>query len=243
MSMNFSDFKRILNSDPASPDPVYQAARRSGPEFVLAAAASDAFEQRLAEAGRLPTPADLADSLKALALDAAPVQPSVLYSFRYALAATVILAVSVVLLLPQLNRPEESVEAFLADHFSHDGQEVLARAGTPNNEALASMLARFDLQMSPELAGQVRYIKRCPTPEGRGLHLVLDTPQGLVTVIFMPRLQVTEGEQFVFNDMAASLANLSGRDMSVAIIGLPDQLNPALSQAVQAGVQRLSAGA
>jgi len=243
MSMNFSEFKRWLNSDPTSQDPAYQAARRSGPEFVQAAAASDAFEQRLAKASQLPTPAGLTDSLKALA-QSTPAEPSSLpYRFRYALAATLVLAIATAVLLPQLNRPKESVEAFVARHFSLDGQDVLDRAATPNNEALAAMLAEFDLRMTPELAGQVRYVRNCPTPQGMGIHLSLDTPKGLVTVFFMPRLQVPEGEHFAFDDMAADLLNLPGQDMSVAIIGHPDQLDPALGLAVREGVQRLSSGA
>jgi len=243
MSMNFSEFNRILNSDPASQDPAYQAARRSGPEFVQAAAASDAFEQRLARASQLPMPADLTGSLKALA-QSAPAGPSPLpYRFRYAIAATLVLAIATAVLLPRLDRPKESVEAFVAHHFSLDGQDVLDRAATPNNEALAVMLAEFDLRMTPELARQVRYVRNCPTPQGVGIHLSLETPQGLITVIFMPRLQVPEGEHFAFNGMAADLLNLPGRDMSVAIIGHPDQLNPALGLAVRNGVQRISSGA
>ncbi len=244
MSMNFSEFKRLLNSDPASQDPEYQAARRSDPDFIHAAAASDAFEQLLARASQLPTPAGLSDSLKALALSA-PLEerPSPLYRFRYALAATVVLALSATLLMQQLSPPQGSVEAYVAHHFAEDGHKLLEKANTPRVDELSAILANYDLQITPELASQVRYIKYCPTPEGKGIHLVLDSPQGLVTVIFMPDLVVQEGQHFAFSDMAADLINLPGRDISAAIIGHPGQLNPALGLAVQDGIARLSSGA
>ncbi len=244
MSMNFSEFKRLLNSDPGSQDPEYQAARRSDPDFILAAAASDTFERRLARASQLPTPAGLSENLKALALSA-PLEerPSPLYRFRYALAATVVLAISATLLTQQLSPSQDSVEAYVAHHFDLDGYDLLEKATTPSVDELSTMLANYGLQITPELASQVRYVKYCPTPEGKGIHLVLDSPQGLVTVIFMPDLVVQEGQHFAFNDMAADLINLPGRDISAAIIGHPGQLNPALGLAVQDGIARLSSGA
>jgi len=243
MSMNFSEFKQILNSDPTSQEPDFLAARRSDPEFVLAAAASDAFEQRLKKASRLPVDPALTDRLGALPQAARQSESSLLFRFRYALAASVLLALSAVLLMPQLQQPQESVEAFVARHFGLDGHGLLEQAGIPQGEELAAILAAFDLQMDPRLAAQVQFVKYCPTPEGMGVHLVLNSPQGRVTVLFMPGLVVAEGEQFAFNDTAAKLINLPGRNVSAAIIGQPGQLTPALALAVERGVARLSEGA
>jgi len=241
--MNFSEFKRLLNSDPGSQDPEFLAARNSDAEFALAAAASDTFEQRLKKACRLPVDSELAHHLRALAQKAPQVQAFGPNRLRYALAATVILAFSAVLLLPPLRQPQESVETFVARHFGLDGHDLLAQAGVAQGEELDAILASFDLQMDPQLAAQVQFVKYCPTPAGMGVHLVLNSPQGRVTVIVMPGLEVLEGQQFAFNDMAAEMINLPGRNVSAAIIGQPEQLNPALSQAVERGVGRLSAGA
>ena len=243
MSMNFSEFKRLLNSDPGNQDPEFQAARRSDPEFTLAAAASDAFEQRLEKASRLPIDPELTDSLKALARTAPQSESSLFYRFRYALAASVILALSAALLVPQWQQPPESVEAFVVRHFGLDGHDLLDRAGSPQTQELNAIMAAFDLQMGPALAGQVQFVKYCPTPEGMGVHLVLNSPQGRVTVIFMPGLVVAEGQQFAFNDMAAELINLPGRNVSAAIIGQPGQLNSDLRLTVERGVAQLPAGA
>lgn len=243
MSMNFSEFKKILGSDPGNQDPEFQAARRSEPQFALAAAASDALELRLKRASRLPVDPALIDSLKALARTAPQSESSLVYRFRYALAASVILAASTALLLPQLQQTSESVETYVAQHFGMDGLDLLKRADTPQAQELAAILATFDLQMDPQMAAQVQFVKYCPTPEGLGVHLVLNSTQGHVTVIFMPGLEVPEGQQFAFSDMAARLINLPGRNMSAAIIGQPVQLNPALGVEVERGVARLSADA
>ncbi|HKX56793.1 MAG TPA: DUF3379 family protein [Xanthomonadales bacterium] len=242
MSMKFSEFRQLLNSDPGSQDPEYQAARRSGPEFIRAAAASDVFEQQLARASRLPVDPGFTASLKASANSPAPLESSLGYRFRYALAATVLLAISAILLMPQLQQPQEPVEAYVAHHFDVDGYALLEQTGIPQTEELAAMLAAFDLQMSPELAAQVQFVKYCPTPEGMGVHLVMNSPQGLVTVIFMPGMVVQEGEQFAFAEMAAELVNLTGLGVSAAIVGRTEQMKPGLGQALRQGVARLSSG-
>ena len=252
MSMNFSEFKRLLYSDPASQDAEYQAARRSEPEFVQAAAASDAFEQQLKQATQLPTPTDLTASLKALADTPAMAEVSMLYRFRYAIAATVVLAFSGLLLMQQLTPRWDSVEGYVAYHYGHDGIKMLAMANkpdsnNPNSGELSNILATFNLQMEPSMAQQVRVVKYCPTPEGNGVHLVINTEQGLVTVIIMPGQKVRDGERFAFNDMAASLVNLPGEDMSLAIIASREQMNAVLSAnlhlSLQNAVLRRTAGA
>jgi hypothetical protein len=158
----------------------------------------------------------------------------------------VILALSAVVLTQQLRLPE-SVEDYVAHHFDVDGYKVLDMANQPNTSELASILADFDLQMSPELSSKVRFVKLCDTPEGLGIHLVLGTEQGLVTVIFMPGSQVQEGERFAFHDMQAALVNLPGLDVSAAIISRAEQMqaaqNLALGEALQKGVFRPTTGA
>jgi hypothetical protein len=226
--MNFSEFKRWLNSDPASQDPEYRAARRSGPEFVQAAAAADAFEQQLQRATRLPVDSQLTESLKELAATATTADVSLLYRFRYAIAATVVLAFSGLVLMQQLTPAWDSVEDYVAYHYSHDGNQVLGMADSPNAGELNDILATFDLQMDAPMSEQVRFVKYCPTPEGKGIHLVMNTQQGLVTVIIMPGQKVNNGERFAFNDVEAALVNLPGQDISAAIIASPEQMNTAL---------------
>lgn len=237
MSMNFSEFTRWLKSDPASQDPEYQAARRSGPEFIAAAEASSEFEAKLRRATHWPVPPDLGDSIKALARETPTGTRSVQWRWSYALAASLLLALAAVLAQRQMAPQYDSVEDYVAYHFSHDGPRLLDLAGNPGNAPqpgeLAELLASLDLSMAPQLAGRVQYVKYCPTPEGRGVHLVMNTDRGLVTVIFMPDQAVQDGERFAFDGMEASLVSLPGRHAAAAVVGRAEQLDPAFSLALQ----------
>ncbi|HET6565727.1 MAG TPA: DUF3379 family protein [Xanthomonadales bacterium] len=246
--MNFSEFKRWLNSDPASQDPEYQAARRSTPEFMEAAAASDEFERKLQRATYIAAPAGLVDNLKALAASSPKAHHLSRPRWHYALAASLLLAVSALFVHQQLAPRFDSVEDYVVYHYEHDGYHFLDLAGDPENPApdageLSRMLASVDLQMRPQLSEQVVLVKFCPTPEGEGIHLVMNTDQGLVTVIIMPGQEVQDGELFAFDGLEASLVSLPGRTAAAAIIGHPEQLNPSLNLALQDAVLPLNAGA
>jgi hypothetical protein len=47
MSMNFSEFKKLIGADPWSQDPEVLRARNSAPEFEQAAGDAEAFERKL----------------------------------------------------------------------------------------------------------------------------------------------------------------------------------------------------
>jgi hypothetical protein len=83
------------------------------------------------------------------------------------------------------------------------------------------LLASFDLRMTPDAAGRVGYIMFCPTPAGVGVHFMLHTDIGPVTVIVMPATPVDDGKRFDFDGMQAQLVALDRG--SAAIIGRSDQ--------------------
>ena len=58
MSMNFSEFKRLLGADPLNQDPGTLRARDSSPEFERAAEEAENFERKLHSALAVNTPAD-----------------------------------------------------------------------------------------------------------------------------------------------------------------------------------------
>jgi hypothetical protein len=73
--------------------------------------------------------------------------------------------------------------------------------------------------------------------------MVLNTPQGLVTVIIMPGQEIQAAERFAFNDMQASLVALTDHSAAAAIIGRAGQLNPVLDQSIQSSISRRLADA
>jgi hypothetical protein len=110
-----------------------------------------------------------------------------------------------------------SVEDYVVDHYHHDGLAVLAMADDPLAADVSGMLAEFGAAAAPELAGIISVIKNCPTPDGKGVHMILNTDRGLVTVIYMPETPVSDGEQILFDDSEAVLVQL--RHGSAVIIG------------------------
>lgn len=209
--MDLSEFRRRLGAEPDCRDAEMRAARRSGPEFEAAAAAAERFEARLRDAVDLPVPVGLVDELAALARH----RPR--RRWPVALAAGLLLAVGVAAFSWQLRPGWDSVEDYVVDHYRHDGPRLLARLEAGERASAQELLAEFGLGAAPELVDIVGVIKVCPTPEGRGIHMVLVTTRGPLTVIYMPDTQVTDRATLAFDGLEALLVDLPSG--SAAIIG------------------------
>jgi hypothetical protein len=218
MSMNYSEFRRQLGTDPGSRDPAYLRARQSSVEFIQAAAESDLFERRLRRALAVDAPPDLVSCLKEMG---APGVRAPIPWRRYALAAGVLLAIAAAGVSWRMNPRYDSVEQYVAFHYSHDGPGLLAQGGGHLADNVDEVLTRFHVTLTPEARQMVGLIKFCPTPRGRGAHIVLNTPRGPITVIFMPGTTVTDGEMMVFDGMQAQLVVLTHG--SAAVIGTETQ--------------------
>lgn len=235
--MDFTEFKRRLGAEPRSADHELRRARDAGPEFAAAAQEADAFERLLERALETPAPAGLVESLQALSN--APRRRPRRRWWPAALAAGLLLAVGAAGVYRQLNPHWDSVEAYVADHFHHDGSAMLAayaagEAGT-EPEAAQALFDRFGLEAAPALQEVVGVIKICVTPDGRGLHMVLNTADGLATVLYMPGTAVEDHERFDFDDQRAVLVQLDGG--AAAIIGAGTTDPAALYALVQASLR------
>lgn len=219
MSMDSTEFKRLLGADPRSQDPGFLRARDSTPEFRAAAAEADRFEDLLERALAADVPAELTGDLLALAEQD---RPSRRHPRTWALAASLMIAAGAAVLILRLNSGWDTVQDYVADHYGHDGAAMLALAqagtATPN---VQETLAEFGVTATPELAGIVSVIKVCPSPEGSGVHMVLNTDRGLVTLIYMPHTAVSDGDRFALDGGDAYLVALAAG--SAAIIGSASQ--------------------
>ena len=221
MSMEFSEFRRLLGAEPRSRDPAFLQARESSPEFRAAAAEADRFEDQLERALAVQAPADLSEILRAIPRTTpSAAEPRRLW--RFAMAAAVLLAVGAAGLTWRMNTGWDSVPEYVADHFRHDGPAMLSLAAErPAPVDVGPVLAKFGMTASPALAGIVTVVKTCPTPDGKGVHMVLDTERGLVTLIYMPRTAVADGEHVRFDDRDAVLVALDSG--SAVIVGSESQ--------------------
>jgi hypothetical protein len=237
MSMGFTEFKRLLGADPHSRDPEFLAARDASPEHRAAADAAASFERRLEQALALRTPSDLLEQLRGIPRSSTLDSLSAVGRgkvWRFALAASLLIAVGAAGLTWKMNSGWDSVEDYVVQHFRHDGVEVLARADGRAADDTRAVLADFGVTALPALAGAVRVIKMCPTPDGKGVHMVLNTEHGLVTLIFMPNTPVSDGEWITFDDSEALLVAL--RSGSAVLIGSPSQQISDLRALVQESI-------
>jgi hypothetical protein len=211
--MDFSEFRRRLGAEPRSQDPEFLVARDSSPEHRTAAEEAGKFEEQLDRALGLPTPAGLVHELCAVARQKDTRRPR----WPLALAASLLVAVGAAGIGWKMNHSWDSVEDYVSDHYGKDGASLVAQSLENGFGDVHAVLAEFDLDAAPALAGAVRVVKFCPTPEGKGVHMVLETAGGPLTVIYMPGTQVTDREMLTVDGMEVMLVELETG--SAAIIG------------------------
>ncbi len=179
---------------------------------------AEIFEDKLEAALHIPPPADLLDQIKDISQTGTQRRNWI----PMAMAASLVIAIGVVGLVWKQPPQWDSIEDYLADHYSHDGAKLVAKAvETVDKADIDRILARLDSSANRQLAENIRFIKFCPTPDGRGAHMVINTGQGLMTVILMPHTDVADGELIEFQNMQALLVSLGTG--SAAIIGEQNQ--------------------
>ena len=243
MSMNFSEFKKLIGADPWNRDPETLRARNSAPEFEAAAAKAEAFEEKLQSALHIQPPAGLLDDIKDISREIESIQPAKQRSWMpLALAASLLIAVGAVGMVWKQSRQWDNVEAYLADHYSHDGDALVEQAiDIVSEQDVVKIMASLNASADQQLADRIKFIKFCPTPEGRGAHMVVSTDQGPMTIIFMPKTQVTDGELVRFEQMHAFLVNLEHG--SAAIIGKQSQAVESMEAVIRASLKTGLVGA
>jgi hypothetical protein len=238
MSMNFSEFKKLMGADPLNKDDETELARNSSPEFEAAAAEAEAFEEKIQAAMNIQPPGDLLNDIKAISQQPVKRRNWV----PLAMAASLLIAVSAVTIVWNQSRSWDSVEAYLADHYSDDGSALLGKTADPVSEQdINRIMAKLDAYADQQLSGQITYIQHCPTPDGRGAHIIVSTDQGPMTIIFMPKTQVTDGEMVEFDQMHALLVTLDHG--SAAIIGGESQSVESLEATLRASLKTGLVGA
>lgn len=225
--MDPKTLEQHLMTDPDRDNPDVAEAVASSQDCARVVEDSRRFEDELGQALKIPERPGLADKIIA-SRTADPVGPG--RAWLLATAAAVCLGVGLVTfqLLPESNpddRDMDAVWSHLAAHWAHDGVSVLAasetvRGGSDNVRALLDYLG---ISVDTGLADRFALGKICPTPDGRGAHLILDTEEGPITLIVMPRTQspAAPASQTLSDGQEAWLVSLGHG--SVAVIAHPNQ--------------------
>lgn len=240
--MNFSDFKKLLGADPRSREA--QSQRDNNPEFTEAMVEAEVFERKLEAATQAQVPTELLADILGISQQNQPQQQGVIKNrngWLMAMAATVFMAVGAgsVLLWQQQNYT--SIEDYVYKHVGHDGEAALALAS--GNSAVSSqqvnqILGNF-ATINSELLDKIRYIKTCPTPNGRGAHFIISTEYGSITVIYMPATPGEGVQQFSVDGQRAHIVPLE--QGSIAIIAGTDQAATAVTPFLRSAIQPLRA--
>lgn len=200
--MNLAEFRRRLMTDPDSCRDERRSARLEGGERAELAEESDRFEAALGKALRVDPPPGLAEQvILRQSLEGGMATGSHRGRWRGLVALAAVLALAVALTtytLVDSPGPHGSIDEHLAWHWQYDGPRALAmaRSGPATSpDRVDQIMAELGLQLEPELAGQVRLTKFCPTPDGAGAHMILDSPDGPVTLFYMPRTQIASSPQ------------------------------------------------
>lgn len=216
--MRFSEFLKRLGADPWNKDPEILRARNSAAEFETAAVEAEVFEEKLQSLLQVQPPDDLLDEIKAISKQ--PVRRRNLMPL--ALAASLLIAVGSIGLIWKKPNQWDTIDDYISDHYSLDGAAIIEQAtGVVAEQEIIKILTGLNAVALQQLSSRIRFIKFCPTPAGLGAHMVVSTDQGLMTIFFMPKTQVTDGEMVRFGQMHAFLVNFEHG--SVAIIGRPSQ--------------------
>ena len=233
--MNLLEFKRRLMTDPGDRSEEMRVARATDGEFAAAAEASDRFEAKLHQALNVPAPHGLAETIilrQSLEQDSRrPRWPQL-----SALAAALALAVAVTTFTMWPGQtPMGDLQQHLAWHWQHDGPQVLATAAgrtqaDPNQ--IQQVLAEFGIQLEPEMLEQVRLTKFCPTPDGAGAHIVLNTESGPVTLYYMPRTRVPSSPTRMHLEDGMEAVALNVERGSLAVIAETGTDTPQLAREI-----------
>ncbi len=240
--MNFSDFKKLLGADPRSREA--QSQCDNNPEFTEAMVEAEVFERKLEAATQAQLPAELLTNIVGISQQNQPQRQQVIKNrngWLMAVAATVFMAVGAGSVLLWQQQHYTSIEDYVHKHVGHDGEAALALASANmgvSSQQVNQVLGGF-ATIGSELVAKIRYIKTCPTPNGKGAHFILSTEDGPITVIYMPATSGEGVQQFSVDGLRAHIVPLE--QGSIAIIAGTDQAATAVTPFLRSAIQPLRA--
>lgn len=237
--MNFSEFKQQLGAEPRK-----TAAERADdiardPQWSAATDEALALESGLEQVLRSPQADDeLLQGILAIPARSRPMIPPA----WMAIAASVLLVVGLSSVFFWQGPSGMPVDEYVRFHYGHDGQAVLASARESHSPAdVAAVFASLGVEASPRLAEGILFIKFCPTPEGKGAHMVVQTSQGPATVIYMPSVHIDQPLLLSLDHIQASVIGLDAG--AAAIIGADERTTKQIEASFRAGLKPITVGA
>lgn len=232
--MDELELRRRCYAQPTDPDPEFRRLLKEQPAAQRVASAVARFDQRLRFAmNQTPVP----DGLAGRILLQVGMERRKRRQRRYALfavAASLVVALGLNLWQPRPASPGSFGELAL-NHVYNEIQH-LHDAGAVPQATVARLLDRMGGVIDSEL-GTVRFASLCPTPKGRGLHLVLDGEMGPVTVLYVPGASDGERLQRFADRRFAGVTRVADHGGSLAVIGERGENVEALAERISQQIQ------
>ncbi|MFN7087816.1 MAG: DUF3379 family protein [Burkholderiales bacterium] len=229
--MNCFEFRRLIFAEPRR---LLSKQKQHMEQCVACAALAkemEGFEAKIHEAMMVPVPEALAERVL---LRHKTIRPSMKFGFRprfggWALAASVIVAIAVSFYLDYRTADEEpQVVAAVALGSNHpavaaisyvlDNEPKLLKANhTGDMAVLLSALEKMKMRL-PANGTTVRYLGKCPVPNGEGDHVVLQTPFGRASLILVPDQIFASSVVVADRNMLALAAPTRSRNGSLILV-------------------------
>jgi len=184
--MNYFEFRQQLLTDSFTKDEEFHRLRKKDLRYAKAYEQAMEFEKTIKRAFDIKAPENLKDSIILRQATTHTLERSIR---RYAIAATLFLSLLIVSTTWYIKQPGY-VEKFVINAVKMEHNVALSEQPIPTDK-VEKIFASFHAKVGEDL-GQVRFIKICPTPEGNGVHLVVDTDTGPVTILYMPKTQLNK---------------------------------------------------
>ena len=209
--MDHTRYRTAILADPRDPDAELRAHREVCPECLAYTEQLLKFDARIERALRVAMPAAGAD-----VLPFARKSPSFTGARRWlALAASVLLGAAIVGGV-WLTLPQRSLAAAVVAHMAGEPDAWQRTDIAVDAPALQDALKDSNLRLNPK-AGIVSYATSCPFRGHRVPHLVVQTPEGPVTVMVLVHEPLRKSMQFDEQGYRGTLVPVPGHG-SIAVL-------------------------
>lgn len=224
--MNCADFRRQLLIDPRSPQLLTAVQARVCDDAAASLAEALAFENLLESALNIPVPADLAErivaSVPAVNVRSMPMPAASRSATRWwplALAASLALLALISTSLLRTD-PTDALIAVSIEHVSREPYALTRKTRVPD-PLVARMFTEAGLHVQSS-GLELAFLNRCPLQKRWSVHMVMQAPEGPVTVMYVPnepkvermdkRMEMVTVRTLPFADGALVLLAESNRD-------------------------------
>lgn len=218
--MDDLEFRKSAIINPDNQEPEFLEKTRQNNNNRRFVANQQSFSQQLQDTLELSTPGNLSDRIiLAQQLSQHKLQRTQKRQKQWrtwiggSIAASLITAFSLFLILPK-TLSSDTLAQEVVNHIHEDTHALNVQMHVPKTH-IDTMLASYGGKLNGPI-GQVSYLGHCIVGGHTGIHMVLNTSQGIVTVLLLPTQKINDS--ILLNDRQLSGILYPAQKGSIAII-------------------------